>query len=184
MKAQRWLILAAVLTAVVLITRRHHAGSVLTARPTVAVVGATPSHVVSRTIPVVATLGPAAPIKPGRIYTAADVLDLNSRGDDRVEALYQLTQAGPRATADLHRVVTTPLPADPTRRNLEVSLRITALEALDQLAERGVDVKDSFARALVVHQDGALQTIAMVGLRGIEQGRPAKIKRFIDEMVN
>ena len=181
MKTQYWLILAAVLTAGVLMTKRHVPAVTSIAFPTDVSV---PAPITAFAKPSGAPALPAASITPGRLYTADDVLNLDAMGDDRVEALYRLTQAGPRAAADLKRIVGTALPKDLTRRALEVSIRITALEALDHLAEQGVDVKDSFAQALALHQEGALQTIALIGLRGIEEGRPGKIKRFIDEMVN
>lgn len=112
------------------------------------------------------------------------VLDSDLDGESRRKAIYRLTQQGAAALPALRQILLTPVPEDPILNAFEVSLRITALEAIDDLAEQGVDVGDVFQKAAEVHDDRALQTLAMAGLQGVQEGRPGKAKRFIEKMTD
>lgn len=126
-----------------------------------------------------------AQAKTGKPVPKAEfIMNLEESANDREEAMYQLTQKGMAALPELKKVLANPLPADPTRHEFEVSLRITALEALDELSMQGADIAEALQGALATYDEPSIQTLAMVGLQGLEENRPGKINRFIDKMVN
>lgn len=118
-----------------------------------------------------------APLPPVSAYEPDDwarVLDRELDGESRRQALLRLIQQGPAALPALRDIVLTPIADDPVTSKFEVSLRIGALGALDDLAERGVDVGDVFQKAAEMHRDPALEKLAMAGLKGQAERTPKK----------
>jgi hypothetical protein len=110
------------------------------------------------------------------------ILNPSVSGEQRRRALFDLTQAGPSAFPALRRVLLAPIPTNALKQEFEVNLRITALEAIDGLAERGLDVRDAFSKSYEVHSDPSLKTLSMAGMSGIDEGRPGKARRLIQQM--
>lgn len=115
--------------------------------------------------------------------------------ETRRKALYVLTQMGSVALPALTAVATTPMPVatsqDPhsleqIKQSFEAGLRVTAIEALDDL---GTDsslspaVKDSMLNILKVQKHRSLTLLAQISLSGIESGRPGKVKRAVDDLL-
>ncbi len=127
-------------------------------------------------------------LSPRELLGLADlVVDPKSSADRRNAAVYILSEAGAIAQPALTKIVVTPFddrPGKPhsiqdAKRQGEVSLRVSALEALDQLGASGSDVRASLQKASL-QKNTTLQFLARIALSGIEQGRPGKLSRFID----
>ena len=119
-------------------------------------------------------------------------LDVNSGADKRRDALFQLTQLGPSAVCALQEVARSSVPDFDNQNNpeavgayqkkFEVSLRITALEALDKLAMSSVDIGPALAEIRRHQKNSTILFLANVSLSGILAGRPGKLSRAIDYM--
>lgn len=125
---------------------------------------------------------------------AAIVLDGKLDRDFRREALAELTQAGPEAIPLLAKIAATDVPmpkevkdphsAEVRRYEYEKGLRFTALEAIDDWAAKNVDVGPVLKEILGKTRDQDIRFLAFVSLRGVEQGRPGKLIRFVDRMMD
>lgn len=125
---------------------------------------------------------------------ASIVLDKNLDPDYRREALAELTQAGPEAIPHLATIAATDVPMpkgvkDPHsvelyRYEYEKGLRFTALEAIDDWAAKNVDVRPALQKILSKTRDQDIRFLTFVSLRGVEQGRPGKLIRFVDRMMD
>lgn len=122
------------------------------------------------------------------------ILDTNSKMPEREAALYVLTQSvSPKAENALITLAETALPeyqdlhdphsAGSQLRTLEMGLRVTALENLDQRAAKSPDVAKGLLRILQKQTEPSLRFLAQTSLSGIEQGKPGRLKRMIDEML-
>ncbi len=115
--------------------------------------------------------------------------------ETRRRSLYILTKMGSTALPALTVVATTPMPVaasqDPhsvaqIKQSFEAGLRVTAIEALDDL---GTDprlspaIKDSMLKILKVQKHRSLTLLAQISLSGIESGRPGKVKRAVDDLL-
>ncbi|MBS1971586.1 MAG: hypothetical protein JSU04_14845 [Bdellovibrionales bacterium] len=122
------------------------------------------------------------------------VRDESQSQEARRKALYTLTQMGPAALPALTAIATAPMPvaisqdphsADQMRQSFEAGLRVTAIEALDEL---GIDpnlssaVKDSMLSVLKTQKHRSLTLLAQISISGIDSGRPGKVKRAIDTL--
>lgn len=115
-------------------------------------------------------------------------LDPESSADTRHASVYLLTQGGPAASAALVAIAAAPVPAvseiphttGEAKGALERSLRITALEALDKMAERDVSLRPRLESILKTQNDSTLMFLTQVSLAGLDEGRPGKLTRFID----
>lgn len=123
---------------------------------------------------------------------ATIVLDTKQDPNFRREALAELTEAGPQAIPLLATIAATdvvmpdvakdPHSAEAYTFQFEKGLRITALEVIDQWAARNADVRAALQSIIKKTRDQDLRFMAFVSLRGVEQGRPGKLTRFIDQM--
>lgn len=124
------------------------------------------------------------------------VLSANNKMAEREAALYVLTlSSAPQAQGTLVVLAETALPefkdlSDPhsagsTQRTLELGLRVTALESLDQRAAGAgsPEVAKGLLRILQKQTEPSLRFLAQTSLSGIEAGKPGKLKRIIDEML-
>jgi hypothetical protein len=122
------------------------------------------------------------------------VLGANNEMPEREAALYVLTlSSAPQAQGTLVTLAATALPefkdlSDPhsvgsTQRTLELSLRVTALENLDQRAVGSPQVAKDLESILQKQTEPSLRFLAQTSLSGIESGKPGKLKRVIDEML-
>lgn len=123
---------------------------------------------------------------------ATIVLDTNQDPDFRREALAELTEAGPEAIPLLANIaakdvvmpkeIKDPHSVDVYTFEFEKGLRFTALEAIDEWAARNVDVRSELQTIINKTRDQDIRFLAFVSLRGVEQGRPGKLTRLIDQM--
>lgn len=123
------------------------------------------------------------------------VLSSENKMPEREAALYVLTlSAAPQAQTTLVALAETALPEfkdlqDPhsggsTLRTLELGLRVTALESLDQRAVKAPDlVAKGMQRILQKQTEASLRFLAQTSLSGIEAGKPGRLKRIINEML-
>jgi hypothetical protein len=118
------------------------------------------------------------------------VLDQTITGVQRREELTALLEHTPATTENLVRIASSPMPefpnalqphsSDETLSNFERSLRVTALERLDQLGIESPRLKTEIAKILEAQKnDPTLSFLATVSLQGFEQGQPGKLSRFI-----
>ncbi|RYZ69124.1 MAG: hypothetical protein EOP09_08265 [Proteobacteria bacterium] len=113
----------------------------------------------------------------GRAGVAADTPAVPpSAGNVRLQKLKDVVVApivaGPHA-ADPHS-------ADHGRLRYQRSLRITALEELDQLGFAGENIEPALLEILSQQQDPAILFLVKISLMGVQQKRPGKLSRFID----
>lgn len=124
------------------------------------------------------------------------VLASGNKMAEREAALYVLTlSSAPQAQGTLVALAETALPEfkdlnDPhsvgsTQRTLELGLRVTALESLDQRATGtgSPEVAKGLLRILQKQREPSLRFLAQTSLSGIEAGKPGRLKRIIDEMI-
>lgn len=124
---------------------------------------------------------------------AVTVLDTSASKDMRRLLLHKLVAAGLPAAKQLIEVASSPLPeaagemrphsAQEMRVKYERSLRITALEALDKLTPDNPGLSEQMQNVALVQRDPMLQFLAQVSVSGIQQGRPGKLVRMIDKIV-
>ena len=120
------------------------------------------------------------------------VLNLKNHPDQRRKSLSHLIEQGVVALPQLaavavHKIPSFPLATDPhsagqMQRSFEIGLRITAIEALDQLGAGGADVTRILQHARDTHKEEQLVFLAKIALDGIAEGRPGKVTRFIDKV--
>jgi hypothetical protein len=122
------------------------------------------------------------------------VLGTSNKMAEREAALYVLTlSSAPQAQGTLivlaetalpeFRDLTNPHSVGSTQRTLELGLRVTALESLDQRAVSSPEVTKGLQRILQKQTEPSLRFLAQTSLSGIESGKPGKLKRIIDEML-
>lgn len=117
------------------------------------------------------------------------LLNRQSTQDERSVSLYLLSLSGVKALPALTHFSAMALPEfshlqDPhsegsLNKNFEVSLRIAALEAIDRQASA-----ESLQQILKTQSDPTLKMLAQVSLAGIQSGKPEKLSRLIEAMVN
>lgn len=125
------------------------------------------------------------------------LLSKESTQDERSVSLYLLSLSGVRALPALTHFSATALPefshlqdphsADSSNKNFEVSLRIAALEAIDRqtsLQNEKTQVQASLQQILKTQNDPTLKMLVEVSLAGVRSGKPGKLSRFIQAMVN
>lgn len=122
------------------------------------------------------------------------VLSSSNKMPEREAALYVLTlSSAPQAQGTLIVLAESALPEfsdlqDPhsvgsTQRALELSLRVTALENLDQRAATSPEVAKGLQSILQKQTEPSLRFLAQTSLSGIESGKPGRLKRIINEML-
>jgi hypothetical protein len=122
------------------------------------------------------------------------VLNPNANMSEREAALYILTLS-PTVQAEkaLVQLVESALPefkglndphsAGSTQRTLEMGLRVTAIESLDQRALGSPEVVKDLHQILQRQSEPSLRFLVQTSLSGIESGKPGRLKRIIDEML-
>jgi len=111
-------------------------------------------------------------------------------------SLYLLSRSGSGALPLLAGFLREPLPAAPLpavesvdlhahgnpARGFELALRVTALEALDRSTDTRA-VEKLLQGVLLQQSDPSLQFMARVALSGIASGKPHRLGRMIDRML-
>jgi hypothetical protein len=121
----------------------------------------------------------------------AYILDRSAAPDKRRQVLQQLVEAGPSAKAQNVANAQAPVPKFPQAQNphssdygyykFEKGLRITAIETLDQWAANGTDVLKELMHIRDNQNEQDLVFLAGLAVAGIQEGRPGKVTRFIDQ---
>lgn len=121
-------------------------------------------------------------------------LDPNQDGDSRQAALFLLSEAGTSAVGQLAAIAREPIPeaafqaAEPHsesdyRRSLELSLRVSALEAMDILSiDEPSLIRESMGQILTVQSDPTVRFLAQVSMAGTAEGKPGKLQRMVDRL--
>ena len=125
-----------------------------------------------------------------------NVLNQNLDGNTRRASLFILTHsavANAGTALALARIAQSPVPkfengAKPHSRgsfakSFEVSLRITALESLDQRAVNSTDVAKHIKKISHLQKDPTLSLLTQISLAGIAAGTPGKLNRTIQAML-
>ena len=109
----------------------------------------------------------------------------------RSVSLYLLTHAGLSTAGILYEFINTsyemlqlldPHSNEFKQHEFETKLRISALEALDQMAtENAFLVSPLLENISMNNQDPTMRFFADIALSGIDSGRPNKLSRYIDE---
>jgi hypothetical protein len=105
--------------------------------------------------------------------------------EERREALYELTQThSAEATRSLIEIASSAVESNNESSRFDVSLRVTALEALDQRLVSG-EVDASAIQTVIKNQTHpTLLFFARISLEGVMSGRPGKLTRFIDKTLS
>ncbi|MBC7466986.1 MAG: hypothetical protein H7256_13440 [Bdellovibrio sp.] len=121
------------------------------------------------------------------------ILSLDETAEARQQMLYTLTQKGPSASEALVAIAKSDIPEfknsqDPhsvaaLQEKLELSLRVTALEALDALIAMKPELISKMAEIAHAQSDPILKFLAQVSLSGAQKHQPGKLKRTIDAML-
>lgn len=121
------------------------------------------------------------------------ILSANETAEARQEMMYSLIKIGPSASQALVAIAKTNIPEfhnskDPHsvgafQERLELSLRITALEALDQMLMKKPDLSRSIGEIAHQQTNPILKFLAKVSLSGVQKNQPGKLKRTIDAML-
>lgn len=122
------------------------------------------------------------------------ILDRSALPDKRRQVLQQLVEKGPAGLAEIAAIAQAPVPSFPGFQDphssdagyytFEKGLRITAIEALDQWAVRGTDVMKELKLIRDTQNEKDLIFLASLAVAGIQEGRPGKVTRFIDQAFN
>lgn len=125
------------------------------------------------------------------------ILSANESQQVRRNNLYRLTEMGPESIKALSTLATYPVEssksnnphsAESIQRNFEIGLRITALETLDQIAvshsPSAEDIKKTMMLVLEKQEASSLKILAQISLSGMANGRPGKLKRALDHLLN
>lgn len=139
------------------------------------------------TLPAQSDSAVAAPAKAVDAY----ILDRSTPPDKRRQLLQQLVAAGPVRLAEMAAIAQAPVPVFPKFKNphssdhgyyvFEKGLRITAIETLDQWAAKGTDVLKELMHIRDNQTEQDLVFLANLAVAGIQEGRPGKVTRFIDQ---
>lgn len=129
-------------------------------------------------------------------FLAKSIVQGSLSSEERRRALYAITQMGPVALPALTLVVTSPFSmaqsqnphsVEQYQQAFEVGLRVTAIEALDELSTTSEDVanevRGSMNTILETQKNRTLTLLAQISLSGIESGRPGKVKRAVDTLL-
>lgn len=128
-----------------------------------------------------------------------NALNQNVDGNERRASLFLLTKVassestGTAATEALAEIAQTPVPAfenagkphsrESLAKSFEVSLRITALEALDQRTVTAPSVASHLENIRRLQKDPTLSLLTQISLAGIAAGTPGKLNRAIQAML-
>lgn len=122
------------------------------------------------------------------------VMNQNLEAKFRRASLFLLTQSGLAAAPILGEIAKSAIPLfaqskDPhsigaLAKNYEVSLRITALEALDKLSVTSTDVMSYLMDVSQTQKDPTLLFLTNISIAGIQGGKPGKLNRAIEAMIH
>lgn len=121
------------------------------------------------------------------------ILSPQEKGDKRLAFNFLLSQLGIAGADTLAEIIKFEIPhfensenphsAGSLEKAFEISLRITALEALDSLVVENPQLKAKIVGILNVQKEQSLNFLIQLSLSGIESNQPGKIKRFIDKVL-
>ncbi|WP_413560543.1 hypothetical protein [Bdellovibrio sp. HCB209] len=122
------------------------------------------------------------------------VLSQKVDGSTRRASLFLLTKMGSTAIPELGAVATTPVPVYANSNNphsvarqaqdMEISLRITSLEALDKLAVQSKNILPIMQQAAALQSDRSLVLLARISISGMLSGKPGRLSRAMDAMMD
>lgn len=116
------------------------------------------------------------------VNVVSQILSKSTPAEERREALYQLTQThSDAATQSLIEIASSNVDARDESSRFDVSLRITALEAIDQRMASGEARVSAITEVLQKQTHPTLLFFARISLEGVTSGRPGKLTRFIDK---
>lgn len=123
--------------------------------------------------------------KPQNLQDLADeTLNTTLKADHRSSQLFKLTQAGEEAAEELAQVARAPVEKQHPQREFELSLRLRAVEALDEVAlKNSSKAQKQLLWVMDANPDPTVSLLVRVSLQGIEQGRPGKARRLMDQMI-
>lgn len=118
-------------------------------------------------------------------------LDSSYPADQRAESIYTLSLAGANAAPELAKIAGTSLPllphadqahsADSVQKNIEMNLRVMALEALDRLpTSDDIEVNSLLKKIMRKQREPTLRFLAQASLSGRLQRKPHRLSRIID----
>lgn len=120
-------------------------------------------------------------------------LSLSESSEKRQASIFILSHIGNIAADSLAEIIQTEIPnlknahsphtIDNSLHANEISLRISALEALDNLAIDNPTVKNKIENIIKNQKNPELNYLAQISLSGILTNRPGKIKRVINAML-
>lgn len=112
--------------------------------------------------------------------------------DERNICVYLLSLAGIQAREALNYVVKAKIPdfsritdahAATAKADQEISLRLSALEALDVLGmQNPQEIRQDLASILLVQNENSIKNFAQISLMGIMQGKPGKLSRWLNQL--
>ncbi|WP_413577871.1 hypothetical protein ACLVWU_05230 [Bdellovibrio sp. HCB290] len=121
------------------------------------------------------------------------VTNQNLDGSSRRASLFLLSKIGVAAMTELGEIAATPIPKfantqDPhsvgnMKRQFEVSLRITSLESLDKMTGHSQQVLPLLNKVINGQNDRTLVFLASISAGGIQDGKPGKLGRAMNEMI-
>lgn len=114
------------------------------------------------------------------------VLEPKQAADMRSAGLFLLTQAGPSSLKALSQIAQSSLSSISPRSQdqaYEVSLRVNAVEALDNLVLHHAQGKKEIEAILQNQKDPTVRFLAQMSLDGIRSGHPGKVGRFVDRIL-
>jgi len=112
--------------------------------------------------------------------------------DERNICVYLLSLAGLQAREALNYVVKARIPnfsritdvhAATAKADQEISLRLSALEALDVLGmQNPQEIRQDLTSILLVQNENSIKNFAQISLMGIMQGKPGKLSRWLNQL--
>ncbi|QLY26590.1 hypothetical protein [Bdellovibrio sp. KM01] len=109
------------------------------------------------------------------------VIDMNQNHSVRRASIYLLSKAGAKAIPALGTIVMTNFKA--SAQETETPLRVTALESLDRLTDNSKEVLPILEKTIDVQQNKTLTFLASISAGGIRHGKPGKLTRAINMMI-
>ncbi len=115
---------------------------------------------------------------------AQQALAAESTHEERWRSVFALTEQRPANVDEIRRVAAAAYDPSVKGADFEIRVRLHALEALDRLGSEGSEVEHAIVDVANAGQDDNLKMFAMIALAGIEQGRPGKLNRFLNQLID
>jgi hypothetical protein len=111
----------------------------------------------------------------------AAAIDSTQKHSVRRASVYLLSKAGAKAIPALGMITTTNF--SESAQATEAPLRVTALESLDRLTENSKEVLPVLEKTIEVQKNKSLAFLASISAGGIRNGKPGKLSRAIEMMI-